>query len=1125
MGIRLQPLEIDIPDKDPFKNDLLSRKEPAEVLTHLVGSIEGPCVLAVDAEWGAGKTTFLKLWAQHLRNNEFPVVEFNAWETDHSGDPLIALSSELMEGLRKYLDKAERTIEVVKTAAMEVLRYTVPGVVRFAITSILDIGTLAEKEIGNALASHASDRLARYGNAQKSISNFRNVLQKAANGLSKSTGDKPLILMVDELDRCRPTYAVQLLEVAKHLFSVHRVVFVLAINRSELAHSIRALYGQGFNADGYLRRFFDADFRLPAPERKAFIEALLRSMQIDVHLQRTQDQEARRDAHTARELLTAFFGASEISLREIAQAIHRFGLVFASLRADRKCFFTTTTVALILRTLDSNLYYRFVRSKASDLEVVDNVFEHTGGQDLQRTREGRTFEINLIAVFVEQKTGDDDMDPVFHSPLLNKYRNIVKTHDEEDGRQNDPEYAHARKVSLMAEALLTKQLMGSQQVGFLHSVQRLELMSREVIVENRNEAASVIKEITAKVVHDDPGKAEIAVTSVQGDPTASPIDQAVVTTILLQKRGNIEKAIQKWQEIAVSSEGSDRKFAARAWFSVGYLYQEHEKDTLETAINAYNVAIRLKPDYAEAYCKRGDAKNGLRRHEEAIADFDEAIHLKPDYAEAYCKRGGLRRHEEAIADFDKAIRLKPDYADAYYIRSNAKYRIGRHEEAIADLDETIRLEPDPVVAYLYRGAVKNGLGQHEEAIADLDEVIRLKPDLAEAYSERGDAKSGLGRHKEAIADYDEAIRLKPDLAEAYNNRANAKCGLGRYEEAFADYEKVIGLVPDFSAAYYNRGKAKNGLGRHEEAIADFDEAIRLKPDYGSAYNDRGDAKRALGRHEEAIADYDEAICLEPDSVESYNNRGNSKEDLGRHEEAIADFDEAIRLRPDAAQPYYSRGRAKGNIGRHEEAIADYDMAILLKRDFANAYNGRGNVKSDVGRHAEAIADYDMAIRLEPKYTEAYNNRCLAKNCLGRHEEAIADCDEVIRLRPDLSEGYNNRGNTKNRLGRHEEAIADCDEAIRLKPDSAVAYYNRGNAKSGIGQHEEAIVDYDEAIRLKPDYANAYYNRGKANSFLNRMDDARRDFKTAIDLARKAGDEDLVTRAQRALSELPDEQNP
>ena len=105
MRIRIQPSEIDVTEDDPFKNDLLSRKEPAEILTHLVGSLEGPCVLAVDAAWGAGKTTFLNIWSKHLRKHKFPVVKFNAWETDHAGDPFVALSSELTKGLHEYEDQ------------------------------------------------------------------------------------------------------------------------------------------------------------------------------------------------------------------------------------------------------------------------------------------------------------------------------------------------------------------------------------------------------------------------------------------------------------------------------------------------------------------------------------------------------------------------------------------------------------------------------------------------------------------------------------------------------------------------------------------------------------------------------------------------------------------------------------------------------------------------------------------------------------------------------------------------------------------------------------------------------------------------------------------------------------
>lgn len=106
MRIPIQPSEIEVPEDDPFKYDQLGRKKPAEILTHLVGSVQGPCVLAVDAPWGTGKTTFLKMWSQYLRQDKqgFPVIGFNAWETDFSGNPFQALSSELTSGLEKYTD-------------------------------------------------------------------------------------------------------------------------------------------------------------------------------------------------------------------------------------------------------------------------------------------------------------------------------------------------------------------------------------------------------------------------------------------------------------------------------------------------------------------------------------------------------------------------------------------------------------------------------------------------------------------------------------------------------------------------------------------------------------------------------------------------------------------------------------------------------------------------------------------------------------------------------------------------------------------------------------------------------------------------------------------------------------
>ena len=477
MGIRIQPREIEVPTGDPFKNDLLERKVPAEVLTSLIDSIDGPCALAVDAAWGNGKTTFLKMWSQHLRNQKFPVVRFNAWENDFSGDPFVALSTELTEGLHEYKDESLRTkIDKVKNGAKEVLRRAVPGTIQLAAANVPVVGSA----LGQAIASYAEGRLAEYQQSQKSVAAFRRVLQDMAEELSTTT-EHPLIVMIDELDRCRPSYAVELLEVAKHLFSVDHIVFVLAVNRSELAHSIRALYGSGFDAGGYLRRFFDVDFRLPAPDRDAFIDARLDAIQISDYFERTSDLNVRADdeEEAVRNLLKGFFGAHDISLRRIAQAIHRLGLVYASLPSSLRSFAITAAVVLIVRTIDQDLYNKFfIRREISDLDVVDGVFSRAVVRDLQQQHEGCLFEAMII--LAPRESGPID------SPLLQRYQELVDASGLDHASRN-LDQKHAQEVINMVQ--FRKGVAETQMFGFKQSVKRLELLSSDLIDERSGTAS------------------------------------------------------------------------------------------------------------------------------------------------------------------------------------------------------------------------------------------------------------------------------------------------------------------------------------------------------------------------------------------------------------------------------------------------------------------------------------------------------------------------------------------------------------------------------------------------------------------------------------------------------------
>ncbi len=329
LRVRIQPPSLPISEDDPFANDLLGRQESAEVLTRIVSGTEGPCVVALDAPWGYGKTTFLDMWAKWLRLKGFPVVaSFNAWETDFTNHPFLALSSELMKVLESCPKTASSlAFKVFKQAGEKLLRASIPAIPQLA-EALIPGGGVAVEAVLSALSAAASEKADTndYLEVKAAIASFKKALKDMAQELGK-----PLIIMIDELDRCRPSYAVELLEVAKHLFAVDNVVFVLAVNRYELAHSVKALYGTGFDAEGYLRRFFDLDFQLPKPGREQFVQELLETTKLTSILDTRESQEERRAATL---LLAAFLGSPEHSLRDVQQAVHRLGLVLALLPAD-----------------------------------------------------------------------------------------------------------------------------------------------------------------------------------------------------------------------------------------------------------------------------------------------------------------------------------------------------------------------------------------------------------------------------------------------------------------------------------------------------------------------------------------------------------------------------------------------------------------------------------------------------------------------------------------------------------------------------------------------------------------------------------------------------------------------
>ena len=243
---------------DPFKTSLIeNRRDIAKSLDLIVQNFESPFVVAIDAPWGVGKTDFINRWKS--ANSFEDTILINAWETDFSSQPLHTMLARINE----YAEERGTARGIIESSK-KILRWSVVKGASLAglgeaIGIAFGAGEETELDVAKAVVNKAVDLVF---NAERSIDDvideFKEELKKLAD---KS---KPrLVILIDELDRCRPTYAIELLETVKHLFSVTGVIFVISIDKLQLANSIQAVYGANFDANKYLERFIDITLTLP----------------------------------------------------------------------------------------------------------------------------------------------------------------------------------------------------------------------------------------------------------------------------------------------------------------------------------------------------------------------------------------------------------------------------------------------------------------------------------------------------------------------------------------------------------------------------------------------------------------------------------------------------------------------------------------------------------------------------------------------------------------------------------------------------------------------------------------------------------------------------------------------
>jgi Flp pilus assembly protein TadD len=217
-------------------------------------------------------------------------------------------------------------------------------------------------------------------------------------------------------------------------------------------------------------------------------------------------------------------------------------------------------------------------------------------------------------------------------------------------------------------------------------------------------------------------------------------------------------------------------------------------------------------------------KNSIELSKHALQVTKDNFVAHDSFASAMVKKGKI---EEAIEHYNKAIRLAPEYDNAYKNRGIAYTKLGRYQLAIEDYNKAIHLKPDNADVYYNRGVAYTKLGQYQMAIEDYSKAIHLKPDDAAAYNNRGAIYIKFGQYQMAIEDFNNAIRLKIDDADAYNNRGTIYTKFGQYQLAIEDFNNAIRLKPDDADTYFNRGFVYFHQGNNISGCEDAKKACDL----------------------------------------------------------------------------------------------------------------------------------------------------------------------------------------------------------------------------------------------------------------------------------------------------------
>ena len=397
-----------------LETDYLHRNCYLNGLINILNNIDDSKIIALDGDWGSGKTWFLKMLEYLMTNldekdyinidydklnqlkDEYMVFYYNAWENDDAPSALLSLFYKLVNDT--YLDSKNKVTSGAIKLFNNIIKYATAGVV----------------DIKHDFFSEEWDNKQLTDNIQTS-EEIKKVFKKAIKELLAENKNKMLII-IDEIDRCKPTFAIALLENIKHFYDDDRIVFIVGTNNRQLSSLVKKVYGDKYDGSTYLDKFFDINLELPNNYMETYIDKILKGTPLDQNNYISYYNEIAKHYH--------------LTMREYNRYINSLNLLQDSINSIEgypfyiplSIKFLFLPLVLCLKIVDKNKYYEFISGNLFE-EILPLINTNELFKKLPRQIVVRK-DSNIISDIEKLEIPESDKDKKIKQESINELKNI-----------------------------------------------------------------------------------------------------------------------------------------------------------------------------------------------------------------------------------------------------------------------------------------------------------------------------------------------------------------------------------------------------------------------------------------------------------------------------------------------------------------------------------------------------------------------------------------------------------------------------------------------------------------------------------------------------------------------------